>query len=67
MSNSGKTLRSEEIVMLYEKLSLPHQFLVLESINLLLYGESCREEERKKKMFRAQALPDAKQGKENTE
>lgn len=60
MCSSGKPLRSEEILMLYEKLSLPHQFLVLENINLLLYGESCREEERKKKMFRTSQCSETK-------
>ena len=54
MNNKTKPMLSEEIRMLSEQLSLPHQYLILNYINMLLYGDNCRKEERRKKFGRDQ-------------
>ena len=54
MEANTKPALSDEIRMLSEKLSLPHQYLILNSINMLLYGDNCRKEERRKKLSKEQ-------------
>lgn len=48
MDSNVKPMLSKEISILAEKLSVPHQYLILNNINMLLYGDNCRKEERKK-------------------
>lgn len=55
MDNNVKPMLSKEISMLAEKLSVPHQFLIINNINMLLYGDNCRKEERRKKISKDQS------------